>query len=330
MRTIFFSLLKKDLRMIISSKFLLLTLGSLVLYCCYIQLVYVNVDQKADPIFLYDPKNTLLEVSSDTNKVDSLDELEKQAMAQSGIGIDLTQEKPRLVFQTSGSKKGDQLKINYALAMLSPTKSSEVRVIGQYNSRMKKLREITSEFLFFELVAVGFLGVASTLFKEKQMGVIRVHGVMPMSRSLFIVSKLGLFLFIDLLFACLLTFLNLGLSPGISLLPAVLLQTGILSLIMALIGFICAIYLSDFKQFSLVYLVLAVFITTPVFLAGQTSIELQWINFHPLYHLFLAFKQAYFQNPTTGFVYYFSCIVTIFLLFFLARKVLSLEMLKEG
>ena len=42
---------------------------------------------------------------------------------------------------------------------------------------------------------------------------------------------------------------------------------------MALIGFLCALWLSDFKQFSLFYLGLAIFICTPVFLVGQTGVE---------------------------------------------------------
>ena len=93
------------------------------------------------------------------------------------------------------------------------------------------------------------------------MGVIRVHGILPVNRTMFILSKLSVFLVSDLAFAALLTVINLGLGPGAAVLPAVLLQAGILSLIMALIGFFCAVRLPDFKQFSLLYLVLAVFIT---------------------------------------------------------------------
>ncbi len=33
---------------------------------------------------------------------------------------------------------------------------------------------MSCELLFIEITAVGFLGIASVLFKEKQMGVIRV------------------------------------------------------------------------------------------------------------------------------------------------------------
>ena len=60
---------------------------------------------------------------------------------------------------------------------------------------MKQLREITCELLFIEIVAVGFLGIASVLLK-------------------------------------------------------------------------------DFKQFSLVYLVIALFTATPVFLSANTAIKM--------------------------------------------------------
>ena len=101
-------------------------------------------------------------------------------------------------------------------------------------------------------------------------------------------------------------------------------------LLMALVGFFCAVVLPDFKQFSLLYLVLAVFITTPVFLAGQLGIEAGWIKFHPMYHLFLAMKRAYFEIPNTSLLYYAACGASIFLLFLLAGWGLRREMARKG
>ena len=46
MRYVVFSLLKKDFRLMLASKFFLLALGSLILYSCYINLVYVRLDQE--------------------------------------------------------------------------------------------------------------------------------------------------------------------------------------------------------------------------------------------------------------------------------------------
>lgn len=107
-------------------------------------------------------------------------------------------------------------------------------------------------------------------------------------------------------------------------------QAGILSLIMALVGFFCAIRLPDFKQFSLFYLVLAVFVTTPVFLAGQTGIAWDWIVYHPMYHLFEAMKAAYFSAPMVEVPYYLFSFGAIILLFLLVYQTLNREMAKEG
>ena len=162
------------------------------------------------------------------------------------------------------------------------------------------------------------------------MGVIRVHSTLPVRETFFLLSKLLLFLLADLVFTLLLTLLNLGLSEGLSVLPAVLVQAGILSLIMALTGFLCAILLQGFRQFSLFYLILAVFITTPVFLAGQTGIAWDWISFHPMYHLFMAVKNAYFGIKPAGILYYAACVTAVFSLFLMVRRALVREMAKEG
>lgn len=133
-----------------------------------------------------------------------------------------------------------------------------------------------------------------------------------------------------MMFAIILTIINLGVSAGLLALPSVMLQAGILSLIMALVGFFCAVLLPDFKQFSLLYLVLAIFITTPVFLVGQTGVVWDFIKYHPMYHLFMAMKNAYFGLPTTSGIYYTICGLTIILLFLIVRQVLIREMAKEG
>lgn len=332
MKYSFLSLLKKDFKMIISSKFLLLIAGSLILYSLYINLVYVKTDQAIYPVYLLDPAESIENASSQIIPVDNVEELQSRTSDGYAVGIDATKAEPKIIMTESGLDSTDHIRTAYALSLLSPGESTPAEVIGQNSKEMKGRREITSEFLFFELAAVGFLGLASTLFKEKHMGVIRVHGVMPISKSLFIFSKLLLFLLTDLVFSFLLTVINLGLGAGLSVLPAILVQTVILSLVMALVGFFCAIWLPDFKQFSLLYLVLAIFITTPVFLVGQTSITWNWINFHPMYHLFMEIKNAYFEMPI-GIgkpIYYIVCVVSIVALFLLAHKTLTREMAKEG
>ncbi len=326
----FFALLKKDFKLMLSGRFFLLMTGSLILYSCYINFIYAGLDQNIYPVYLYDPLCVHNETSSELIKVESSEELQAQTGDGYAVGIDVSGKTPDISMISSGISSIDQYRAAYAMSLLSSKNHTAAEIIGTDNREMKSRREITCELLFFELAAVGFLGIASVLFKEKQMGIIRVHGVLPVGKTVFILSKLLLFLICDLVFSLLLTVINLGVSEGFAVLPYILLQTGILSLIMALTGFSCAILLRDFKQFSLLYLVLAIFITTPVFLAGQTGTARGWINYHPMYHLFMAMKNAYRGIPSENGIYYAICGLTIVLLSGLVRRTLIREMAKEG
>lgn len=326
----FFHLLKKDFKLMLSSKFFLLALISLILYSCYINFVYVNLDQEMYQVYLYDPQNKVAVNSEYLTKVDSREALETACADQYSVGFDFSNVKPELYMLSCGLETTDHYRMIWGESVLHGNLDGQADRIGINNKEMKNRREITAEFLFFELSAVGFLGLASMLFKEKQMGVIRVHGILPVQRSMFIFSKLLLLLLSDLTFTVLLTMINLGIPYAIDVLPGVLFQAGILSVIMALVGFLCAIRLPDFKQFSLFYLVLAVFVTTPVFLAGQTGISWDWIVYHPMYHLFTVMKAAYFSAPMAGVPYYLICIGAILLLFLLSYQTLKRELAKEG
>lgn len=326
----FLYLLRKDFKLMLSSKFFLLALGSLILYSYYINFIYVGLDQNIYPVYLYDPQNKQENISEYITKVDNREALEKMCSDNYSVGIDISSDEPEIYMLSTGIATTDNYRKIWAETVLSNQVDEKAEIIGTNTKEMKNRREITAEFLFFELSAVGFLGLASMLFKEKQMGVIRVHGILPVSKLAFIISKLTLLLISDLAFTVLMTFINIGFSAGVSMLPKVLVQAGILSLIMTLVGFFCAVRLPDFKQFSLFYLVLAIFITTPVFLAGQIGIQWSWIHYHPMYHLFTAMKSAYFGMTVYQLPYYIICTVAIILLFVLVYKTLSCEMAKEG
>lgn len=369
-------LIKKDFRLMLSARFFLLALGSLMLYSCYINFFYANLDDEMYPVYCYDPAGRMESTLLPVVNTGTPEELTAACKDGFSTGIDLSGEIPRIRMVSCGINSIDNLRAACAVSVLSsagigytdqptavpagmgyanqssaapagmgyadqpsaapagmgykdrPT-ASAVR-IGDESRELKNRREITAEFLFFELAAVGFLGLAAMLFKEKDMGAIRIHAVLPVAKSAFILSKLLLILLSDLTFSALLTLVNVGIAEGLAVLPAVLVQAGILSLLMALVGFLCAVVLPDFKQFSLLYLVLAVFITTPVFLAGQVGMEIGWIKFHPMYHLFLAMKNAYFRIPNTGIPYYAACAAAVFLLFLLAGWGLRREMAREG
>ena len=161
------------------------------------------------------------------------------------------------------------------------------------------------------------------------MGVIRVHAILPLRKSLFLLSKLAVFLLSDLVFAVLLTLLNIGLADGAAVLPAVLLQTAILSLMMALVGLLCALLLKGFRQFTLAYLVIAIFGATPVFLSANTSVKFNWIGYHPFYHIYMSLKNAYFGTNISP-VYYVGAMVVIVLLFLVVQLAFHREIGKEG
>ena len=324
------SLFKKDCRMMMSGKFFLVALGSIVLYTLFINFGYVKfMDAQLYNVYLYDPAGTQTTVSSVVKPVSSLEELDAALASDSnGVGIDASEKTPHVLFYAA-TEKADRHRTDYALSLLSPDGNDTAKTVGSNSPEMKQRREITCELLFIEIVAVGFLGIASVLFKEKQMGVIRVHAIMPLHKSLFVCSKIMLFLITDLVFAALMVLFNVGLS-GMSVLPAVLVQTAILSLIMALAGFGCTMLLRDFKEFSLAYLVIALFAATPVFLAANTSVKMAWIDYHPFYHVYMGLKNAFFGVPTTSPVYYVGAISAIILLFILVEAAFRKEMGKEG
>lgn len=355
------ALLKKDFRLMLSGKFFLLAVGSLILYSSYINFVYVNLNQDIYPVYLYAPdepyqdgagpyqdgaggyddeNQTGYKKEGNTNeeqaiiRVKSLDELKRKCEDGYSVGADVSGEKLRLYMVSSGSKSTDNHRAAYARSVLrtgNPADDGDkTQIIGIHDKEMKSRREITCEFLFFELAAVGFLGLASMLFKEKQMGVIRVHGILPVSRGLFIFSKIILVFLADMIFSSFMTLINLGIEYALEVLPGVLVQAGILSLLMSLTGVLCAVMVPDFRQFSLLYLVLAIFILIPVYLAGQTGITWGFMDYHPMYHLFMAMKDAYFGVQRVSVPYYIICLSVIMVLFLAVHRSLAGEMAKEG
>ena len=326
----FCALFKKDCRMLVSGKFFLMALGFLVLYTAYVNLGYIRFMQM-EPynVYLYDPAGIQTEKSPLVQIVSSMEDMDTALLSDAnGVGLDASAGEVRVVLY-KGAEHVDRHRADYALSLLEPSASPAPEVLGTNTPEQKARKEITCELLFFELAAVGFLGIAAVLFKEKGMGVIRVHAILPVRKDLFLLSKLAVFLLSDLAFAVLLTLLNVGLNDGAAVLPAVLLQTAILSLMMALVGLLCALLLKDFRQFTLAYLVIAIFAATPVFLSANTSIKLDWIGYHPFYHVYMGLKNAYFGTDISP-AYYAGAAGVIALLFLVVRLAFHREIGKEG
>ena len=326
----FCALFKKDCRMLVSGKFFLMAIGFLVLYTAYVNLGYIRFMQMPlYNVYLYDPAGTQTEKSPLVQTVSSLKAMDTALLSDAnGVGLDASAGEVRVVLY-KGAEHVDRHRADYALSLLEPSASPAPEVLGTNTPEQKARKEITCELLFFELAAVGFLGIAAVLFKEKGMGVIRVHAILPVRKDLFLLSKLAVFLLSDLAFAVLLTLLNVGLNDGAAVLPAVLLQTAILSLMMALVGLLCALLLKDFRQFTLAYLVIAIFAATPVFLSANTSIKLDWIGYHPFYHVYMGLNNAYFGAAISP-IYYIGSMCAIALLFLVVQLAFRREMGKEG
>ena len=326
----FCALFKKDCRMLASGKFFLMAFGFLVLYTAYVNLGYIRFMQMPPyNVYLYDPAGTQTEQSSLVQTVPSMEAMDTALLSDAnGVGLDASGEEVRVVLYR-GAEHVDRHRADYALSLLEPSASPAPEVLGTNTPEQKARKEITCELLFFELAAVGFLGIAAVLFKEKGMGVIRVHAILPLRKDLFLLSKLAVFLLSDLVFAILLTLLNVGFADGTAVLPVVLLHTAILSLMMALVGLLCALLLKDFRQFTLAYLVIAIFAAIPVFLSANTSVKFDWINWHPFYHVYMGLKNAYFGTAISP-VYYVGAVGAIVLLFLAVQLVFRREIGKEG
>ena len=197
----FCALFKKDCRMLASGKFFLMAIGFLVLYTAYVNLGYIRFMQM-EPynVYLYDPAGTQTARSSLVQTVSSMEAMDAALLADAnGVGLDASGGDVRVVLY-AGAEHIDRHRADYALSLLLSSGNRSPEILGTNTPEQKARKEITCELLFFELSAVGFLGIAAVLFKEKGMGVIRVHAILPLRKNLFLLSKLAVFLLSDLVF----------------------------------------------------------------------------------------------------------------------------------
>ena len=149
----FLSLVKKDFQMLIAGKYLIVALGSLLLYTLFINFGYTNFMQaELYHVYLYDPAGTQIGYSDQILSVHSSEEL-AQALSTdaNGVGIDASSGEPLVVFYV-GSEKADNHRKDYALSLLRSGNGYEAETVGRNTPEMKQRREITCEFLFIELI----------------------------------------------------------------------------------------------------------------------------------------------------------------------------------
>ena len=130
----------------VSGKFFLLALASLLLYSCYINFVYVNLDQDIYPVCLYDPQSKQPLISEYVTKVDTREALETACSDRYSIGFDLSGESPELYMLSSGSDVTDHYRSIWGETVLAGNTDGQARLIGTNNKEMKNRREITADF----------------------------------------------------------------------------------------------------------------------------------------------------------------------------------------
>lgn len=323
----FWNLFVKDTRLMLSSKFLLVLIGSLVIYSLYINLIYSVQDIQPSPILIYDPMERAM--GEDLVFVDSKDELADGIEANDKvIAVDYSLNTPVVSMIQSENEKVDKFTEEYVVSRVQGQgDATDLKYIGELDREAKLRREMTCEVLFFELIAVIFLGVTSLLFKEKSMGTIKVFGTVPANEMMFILSKTLLFLLINILFTIALCLINVDDAIKISLrgLPHVI----IISIMMSMLSHICVFTFKDFRQFGFAYAFIVIFLTAPVFLAANTAITWNWIEYYPIYILYMNLKSAFFNMPNGNIVYYGISILILVGLAYIVKGLMKRELAKE-
>lgn len=325
----FSALLKKDIHFIFQSKFYLIMIGSLLVYSLYINFVYVKIDTGNYPVYVYNKTGVLLALKRDNiREVDNEQELYKLLDSnKESIGILAEPQGLKIIISESGSKKIDNGKRLYAQYLIQDNQSNVItQIIGFENFELKKRIEMVSVIVFFEITTLSFLGIAALFFKEKEMGVLKVYGVVPVSKLLFIISKLLIFFLMEIMFVTLISFINLGFGYSVEVFYNLFLQVVILSPMMVLLGFLFSFLYKNFKQFVFAYTVIIIALTSPVFLFVNTSLEWSGIRYFPTYYLYSSLNKAYFNNLNHSFDYYLICGIVLFLLCWVDIKLFDREL----
>ena len=119
MKLTFFTLLKKDFRLMLAARFFLLAAGSLALYSCYINFVYVKLDDEMFPVCCFDPDGRLKGTADPVINVNTIEELTAACGDGLSVGIDLSGETPRIQMVSCGIETLDNLRAACAASYLT-------------------------------------------------------------------------------------------------------------------------------------------------------------------------------------------------------------------
>lgn len=329
----FITIIKNDMNTVIKSKLLLITIGSLLLYSLYINLVYVNTDIKEYPIYVYDEEESRRIFADSITYVKSEEELyERLNSDKEAVGILGDSAESKIILHNSGDSRIDNSKVLYAKSYFNKNNINIPKeILGTINFKQQKRLEMTSVIVFFEITAISFLSVAALFFKEKQMGVLKVYSILPIYRFLLIFSKITVFMIIEIVFITVLSLININFSFLCKIYFHVILQVLILSPLMILLAFIFSLVYKNFKQFIFAFTIIIVIFTSPVFLFVNTPLNWSGIKYFPTYYLYNNMHNAFFNKLIHNPIYYIYCVSVLVILFYMNMKMINREMVKgEG
>ena len=149
---------------------------------------------------------------------------------------------------------------------------------------------------------------------------------MPIKKHFLILSKVIVFLLLDICFVVILCLLNIGYSYFMTVLLNVLIQVLLLSPIMAMLGYIFSLVYKNFKQFIFSYTGIIILFTSPVFLFVNTPFKWSGIEYFPTYYLYKNLHKALYNKLNMSLVSYLVYGLVLLILFITNTKLIRKEM----
>lgn len=326
------TIIKNDIKVILKSKMIFVILGSLLVYSLYVSLIYSKVDVEPYAIYVYDQNSGEVFTENNIFSVESEEELygmlnsDKEAIGILDIGT-----RTSIVLYDSGVSKVNNIKSLYAYNVLEgyPT-DVNTQILKPNSLETKRRLEMISVIVFFEITAISFFTIAAIFFKEKDMGVLKIYSILPMHKVLLIVSKILVFTSIEIIFATILSIINIDFPFFSKIIGDVIKQILILSPIMVLLGYMFSLIYKNFKQFVFAYTIIVILFTSPVFLFVSSPLNWWGIKLFPTYYLFNNLYNAFFNILSFNPYYYICWGIIGVILFIITIKLMNREMIREG
>ncbi len=309
-------LIIKDIKLLFEGKLHIVLVISIIVYTLYINLFYVNTDIESFEVYI-------------PNKIE-VEDIEEDIIVKltensDAIGLYNINGQYYSIITENTSLKNYNLKKLYINDYIKQMdfNDSRIDVLGSKTFKETKVLEMLSVIVFFEITTVTFLSIAALFFKEKNLGVLKVHGILPIKNKYILLSKMIVFIGFELIFVMIIGIMNLGFRQSFTSLPKISIEVILLSSIMVLLAFIFVVLFKDFKDFVFAYLILIIGMTSPVFLIVNTPFKWSGIKYFFTYYLYISIRNVYLQEYSTSMTFYVIFLITIFLLFIICLSLFN-------